>query len=342
MNKPVDTPGQLPIRPEWIALGYESAVEPDLPIIDPHHHLWDPAGARYLFDEFRADLESGHDIRATVFVECQSMHRATGPAELRPVGETEFIAGIAAQSDSGRYGNTRACAAIVGHVDLRLGAHFAPVLEAHAAAAGGRLRGFRGRVSSHPDASINKWATPPGVLRTIAAREAAEIIAARGLVLDIWAYQTQHDDIIDLCRNLPNLMVVLDHSAGPLVCGPVQGRRDEQFVTWREGVRALAALPNCTIKFGGLGMRFAGFDYDRRERPPSSDDLAADWKPYFETCLEAFGPDRLMFESNFPADKGSYGYGTLWNAFKKLSAGMSEAERAQMFFGTAQHTYKML
>src|SRR5207244_11406132 len=121
----------------------ESSLETDLPIVNPHHHLWQRGDPRYFVDELLADLNTGHNIVATVFLECRSMYRASGPAEFRPVGETEFVAGIAAMSASGNYGPTRVAAGIVGYADLTLGDRVEPVLLAHLRAGCGHFRGVR-------------------------------------------------------------------------------------------------------------------------------------------------------------------------------------------------------
>jgi L-fuconolactonase len=335
------SPAQMQVRPDWLATTPESPLDARRPIVDAHHHIWDPPGARYLVDEYLADLRSGHHVVASVFVECHGMWRAHGPEELRPVGETEFIAGVAAQSDSGRYGDARICSAIVGYADLLLGAQIDPVLDAHVQAADGRFRGIRGRVSSHSDPDINKWGTPAGVLRTEAARLAAAAIARRGLSLDAWVYQTQLDDILDLAMALPDLNVVIDHTGGPLGCGPYRGKRTEMFAGWAEGIRALARQPNTYMKLGGLGMRFSGFEFHLAPNAPTSDELVEAWRPYIETCIDAFGPSRCMFESNAPADKGTSSFAVLWNAFKKLAADLSEPDKDALFSGTARRVYRL-
>lgn len=338
---PSHPPAQMPIRPEWLALHREPALDPGQTIVDAHHHLWDPPGARYLLDAFRADVGTGHAIVASVYVEGHAMHRADGPAAMRPVGETEFAAGIAAQCESGLYGDTRLCAGIIGFVDLTLGDAAAEVLDAHIAAGGGRFRGIRGRVSSHPDPRINKWRTPAGVLRADSTRAAVAAIADRGLSLDIWAYQTQHDDIIDLCDRFPEIAVVIDHAGGPLGCPPYDSDRASMFADWSRGIAALARRPNTVMKIGGFGMRFAGFGFAHRDAPPSSDDLVAAWGDHVSACIDTFGPDRCMFASNFPADKGAGSYAVLWNAFKKCAGGYTRTERDALFHATAIRTYRL-
>lgn len=332
---------QLEVRPQWLALRVEDIVEPDLPIIDAHHHLWDPPGQRYLFDEFLADVGSGHNIVATIFAPCRAMYRAGGPEDMQPVGETEFVAGMATQSESGLYGSTRICAAIVSSLDFALGERVVPVLEAHIRAGGGRFRGIRGRTSWDASPEVHKLPTTQGVMKERATREAIAQIQKFGLSLDLWAFHTQMDEAIDLCRAFPDLPIIINHIAGPLGIGPYEGRRDEIFGVWAEHVKTLGTLPNTIMKIGGFGMRFTGNTYHRQPMPPSSDELVAAWRPYTETCIEAFGPGRCMFESNFPVDKAMFSYPVMWNAYKKLCAGYTESERHDLFCGTAARTYRI-
>jgi predicted TIM-barrel fold metal-dependent hydrolase len=335
--------GQVAIREDWLARHSEAPLDPDCPIVDPHHHLWDRPDGRYLLPELLADTASGHDIRATVFVQCGAMHCADGPEELRALGETEFSNGVAAMAASGAYGPTRACAGIVGHVDLTLGERVAPLLEAHRCAAGPRFVGVRNRTAWHPSPEVrsNLLLPPPGPLEHPRFAEGARALAARGLVLDVWAYHTQLPEVLALAAAVPSLLVVVNHCGGPLGVGPYRGRRAEAFAEWRRAVEALAALPNVVMKLGGLAMEVGGWDFHQRERPPGSVELAEAWRPYVQTLIEAFGARRCMFESNFPVDKGMVGYGVLWNAFQRLAAGASADERRDLFAGTAIRTYRL-
>ncbi len=334
---------QIAIRPDWLARQVEDILLPELPIVDPHHHLWDREEECYLLDDLLRDTGSGHDIRATVFVQCGAMYRPDGPEELRPLGETEFVNGVAAMAASGRYGSTRACAGIVGFADLTMGDRAAPVLDALIATAGARFRGVRNRTAWHPSPAVrsNLLHPPPGPLEDPRFVEGARQLAARGLVLDVWAYQTQLPLVAGIARALPELTVVVNHCGGPLGVGPYAGRRDEGFVAWRQEVLALAALPNTVMKLGGLAMEVAGHNFHLREVPPSSTELESAWRPVVHTLIEAFGPGRCMFESNFPVDKGMCGYAVLWNAFKRLASGAGEDERAALFAGTATRVYRL-
>ena len=334
----------LPVRQDWLDRRREEIIEPDLPIVDPHHHLVDrPETGRYLLPELLADIATGHNVIATVYLEWLSMYRAAGPLELRPIGEVEFANGVAAMTASGTYAKTKVCAGIVGHADLTLGAPVEKVLEAMIAAGGGRFRGIRFITASHPDQA--EWGSavirPASLLLDPRVREGFARLEPLGLSFDAWMYHTQLGELVGLARAFPATPIVLDHVGGPIGLGPYAGRRDEVFAAWSARVRELSACPNVHIKLGGLGMRMFGFTHHTGELPPSSEELAAAWRPYIETCIAAFGPERAMFESNFPVDKGSGGYAALWNAFKRIAAGYSAAEKAALFSGTASKFYRL-
>jgi L-fuconolactonase len=338
------TSSHLPVRQEWLDRRREEIIEADLPIVDPHHHLVDrPETGRYLLPELLADLGTGHNITATVYLEWLSMHRAQGAAELRPVGEIEFANGVAAMSASGTYGKSRVCAGIVGHADLTLGAAVEKVLEAMIVAGGGRFRGIRFISATHPDQAT--WgslvARPEGLLKDKRVREGFARLAPLGLGFDAWMYHTQLGELVDLARAFPETPIVLDHVGGAIGLGRYAGKRDEVFAEWSGRIRELAGCPNVHIKLGGLGMRMFGFTLHAGELPPSSEELATAWRPYIETCIGAFGPERAMFESNFPVDKGSCAYAALWNAFKRIAAGCSAAEKQALFAGTATKFYRL-
>ncbi len=333
----------LPARPDWLGLVKEDVLEPDLPIIDPHHHLWDRDGNRYLMEEILDDVSSGHNVRSTVFMECRAMYRQGGDPEMAPLGETEFVNGIAAMSASGAYGPCRVSEGIVGYANLQLGARARRVLEAQMMVGGGRFRGVRFITVHHPDPTARGASTnhPPGLLADKAFREGFAQLAPLGLTFDAWIYHTQLDELVDLARAFPQTTIVLDHVGGAIGLGPYAGRRDDVFKVWAAGIRRLGELPNVNVKLGGLGMRVFGFDFHERPKPPTSEQLASAWKPYIETCIAAFGPSRAMFESNFPVDKAAYGYPVMWNAFKRLTRGASAGEKRALFAGTAARVYKL-
>ncbi|MGH7043948.1 MAG: amidohydrolase family protein [Acetobacteraceae bacterium] len=333
----------LAVRESWLARRVEPILEPDLPIVDPHHHLWDRGGWRYLLDELLTDLNSGHRITDTVFIQCRAFHRAGGAEEMRPVGETEFVNGVAAMSASGGYGSARVCAGIVGHANLALGARVEAVLEAHIRAGGGRFRGIRHITAWDADpVMLNPGNPAPAELMATAAfREGFARLAALDLTFDAWLYHPQIPELTALARAFPGARIVLDHVGGPLGIGRYAGRGQEVFAAWERAIRDLAKCPNVHVKLGGLGMRINGYSFETAAEPPGSEALAAVWKPYIETCIEAFGADRCMFESNFPVDKGSYSYAVGWNSFKRLAAGATAAEKAALFSGTATRFYRL-
>jgi len=341
----------------------EAILEPDLPIVDPHHHLWDRPAAliaamppprhgfehvirrtpRYLFDELLADIGRGHNIVATVYMECGSMYRAEGPAAMRPVGETEFVNGVAAMSASGLYGEARACAGIVGHADLKLGDPVAEVLEAQIAAGGGRFRGIRQSASWDADAGVLGPLArgKPGLYLQDDFRAGFARLAPLGLSFDAWLLEPQLPDLIDLARAFPDTPMVLDHVGTPLGIATYEGRRAERFGVWAGNIRALAKSPNVSVKVGGLAMVFPGFASFMSDPPTTSENLAAEWRPYVEACIEAFGAERCMFESNFPVDIGSCDYDVLWNAFKVVARSYSADEKTALFSGTAKRVYRL-
>ena len=330
-------------REDWLALRREEIIDPQRPIVDPHHHLWDRGGQRYLIEEMTDDIASGHNIVATVYVDCRSMYRATGPEAFCPVGEVEFANGVAAMSASGGYGRAAICAGIVSHVNLLLGEDARPVLEAEIAAGNGRFRGIRHSSAWDADPDVaGMYATrPKGLLLDATFRKGFACLAPLGLSFDAWLFHPQIGELTDLARAFPDTRIVLDHCGGPVGIGRYANRRDEIFPVWKASIREIAKCPNVTVKLGGLAMRLLGYDFHERPMPPSSEDAAAAWRPYIETCIEAFGPDRGMFESNFPPDKGQCSYQVIFNAFKRIAAQYSETEKTALFSNTATDFYRL-
>ena len=331
---------------DWLELTQEETLEPELPICDPHHHFWDLRPERlpyqrYLLHELAADINAGHNVRSTVFIEARAMYRADGPEELRPVGEVEFVQGLAAASASGLYGPGRAAAAIIGHANLNLGAAVAPVLDALQAASPNRFRGIRHSVTwdPHPEVENTAAHNMPGQLASDNFRAGAKILAQRGLTLEGWLYFPQLPELADFAKAVPDLTIILNHIGGLLRVGPYAGREEEVMGQWRAGIAAVAACPNVVCKLGGVGMPRTGFDWHLRNQPIGSEELAAGLAPLLHYCIEQFGPERCMFESNFPVDKVSYSHHILYNAFKRLSAGYSATERAGMFHDNAMRVY---
>jgi len=325
-----------------IPLNTQSVIEPDLSIIDSHHHLWLHTGKRYLIDEYAADLASGHNVVATVYVECSAMYRSDGPERLRSVGEAEFVAGMAAMSNSGLFGPTRICASFVGAADLSLGGAVEEVLEALDRASGGRLRGIRGVAIWDADRSVNTGTrpfAPQGLLLDKRFREGAAVMARRGLVYDAWQYHPQLPDLCSLADALPDLTIVVNHCGGLLRIGPYA--TSDTFEQWKRLVTQVAQRPNTLMKLGGLSARRCGFGFDQRSVPATADEIADLWRPYIETCIDLFGPSRCLFESNFPPDSVSGDYRTLWNALKITASRCSASEKGQLFSGTARTVYRV-
>lgn len=332
---------QISVDPAWLALTREEIIDPDLEIIDAHHHVWDMPGNRYLFDELLADFGSGHNIRASIYAQCRSMYRCTGPEEMRPVGETEFVNGIAAMSASGQYGDAAACAGIIGTTDLMLGDGVRRVLEAHIEAGGGRFRGIRPSVAWHESDKVRALDVQPQILMEPTARKAIAAISSHRLTLDLFCFFTQLDEVYDVAKYFPELRIIVNHTGGPLGIGPYEGRDAEVFAQLKTKLVALSGLPHTYVKLGGLGMRYTGIKANYDRPPSSSNELARRWGPYIQTAIDIFGPDRCMYESNFPVDKGVCSYHVLWNAFKKLSVSYTADERKLLFSATASKVYSL-
>ena len=332
---------------DWLAQTTEDAIEPALPICDPHHHLWDQQPARvaprYLLDEILGDIRGGHNVVSTVFIECGAMFKTTGPETLRAVGETEFVNGIAAMSASGAYGPARIAAGIVGTADLRLGEAVGAVLDAQIAAGGGRFLGIRRAAAWDPDPGVPNHRTEPGARLFFRDdfRAGFAQLARRQLTFEAWCYHRQIPDVTALARAFPDTTLILNHFGGPLGIGSYAGKAKDVFAEWRASITELAACPNVVAKLGGINMEMNGFGWHERSRPPSSRELADATRHYYEFTIERFGADRCMFESNFPVDKASCSYTVLWNSFKRLTSGATASEKAKLFHDTAARVYRL-
>ena len=322
----------------WHDQTREDPIDPDLPIIDPHHHLWDYPTARYLLEDLLADTGSGHNVVQTVFVECLSMYRTHGPVELQPVGETAFVNAI---TEASAHAPTRVAAGIVGFADLTLGDNVVPVLAAHISAGNGRFRGIRHAASWDADEAIHNAHThpPQRLLLDPNFRRGFAQLHKHDLSFDAWIYHTQLNELADLARAFPQTTIILDHVGTPLGIGAYSGKRDVVFADWKRGITEVAACDNVVVKLGGLAMKVCGFGWHRGEKPPSSKELAEAMAPSFLHCIERFGVDRCMFESNFPVDKPSCAYVILWNAFKRITQSFSATERSALFHDTAAKVY---
>jgi len=331
----------------WLAQTVEEPLDPGLPICDPHHHLWDRQPARvaprYLLDEILEDVGAGHNVVATVFIECGAMYRTDGPEALRPVGETEFVNGIATMSATGLYGKTRVAAGIVGTASLLLGDAVAAVLDAQIVAGGGRFRGIRRAAAWDADPAVPSHRTNPGpgLFSRDDFRAGFAHLARRELTFEAWCYHRQIPEVTALARAFPRTTIILNHFGGPLGVGAYAGKTEEVYAEWRAHIGELATCPNVVAKLGGINMEMNGFGWHERSRPPGSQELADATRRYYEFTIEKFGADRCMFESNFPVDKASCSYTVLWNSFKRLTAACSAAEKANLFHDTAARVYRL-
>jgi predicted TIM-barrel fold metal-dependent hydrolase len=336
----LQSPIAFELRPDWLALHVETALDPSQLVIDSHHHLYHRPGLRYLLEEYLADLDCGHNVRATVAVQARAMLRAEGPLDLASLGETEFLNGQAAMSASGIYGTARVSAAIVGHVDLTLGDRLRPVLERHMAASA-RLQGVRQPLAWDADTTLLNpaYGTTEGLADNAAFRQGLSVLQDLGLAFEIWAFYPQLPRLARLAAAFPDLTFVVNHLGGVIRAG-AHAERDI-YPLWRQGLAALADCPNVLVKLSGLGMRLSGLGFDERAQPPSSEDLAAVWRPWMMTALELFGPSRCMWGSNFPVDKGSYSYGIGLNAIKRLLTDATPDDRQDVLWRTAARHYNI-
>ena len=339
----------------------EAILEPDLPIIDPHHHLWDLRAmlpmfpkprhrfieslapvAHYTFDQFNAEVaDSGHNIVATVFIECSAFYNGAYGEAKKVVGEVEYVNGVAAQSASGLYGNTRLCAGIVGHADLTQGANVGDVLDALKAASPNRFNGIRhqGAWDADPDVLGPPFHAPPELYSDATFREGFSELGKRGMSFDAWILEPQIPDVIDLARAFPDTPICLDHCGTPLGMASYTGKLEERFPIWREAILELGQCENVMIKLGGLAMHNCALPEQGPAAGIGSQELARLWRPYIETCIEAFGAERAMFESNYPVDRWGATYPVLWNAFKRITAGASDEEKSALYSGNASRFY---
>lgn len=329
----------------WLAKAqHEDAILPELPIIDPHVHFWHHGGYRYFVEEFAKDIAaSGHNVESTVFVECSTMYRASGPEHLKPVGEVEFAVGQAAMAASGRYTQARCAAAIVGFADLTLGGLARETVEALVEAANGRLRGIRQRAKWDPDPAVRGsfCADGPGLYLRPEFGQGIDMLVAKGLLFEASVFHPQIRDLAALARAHPDANIVVVHTASPVGHSSYYGKDAEVHTAWLADMKELSKCPNVSVKLGGLLLSLGNFDFTTAARPPTSEELAALWRPYLEPCIELFGAQRCMASSNFPVDKAGVTYGTLWNMFKRITAACSGEEQQMIFADNARRIYRL-
>ena len=335
--------------PGWLGQIQEEILEPDRPIIDPHHHLWhgpkvEQDGSnpyRYLLEDLWNDTESGHNIKKTVFIDCGQEYYDLGPDEFRPVGETEFVVEIAKQAQ--RNSDKAQISGIIGHVNMMLGDSSREVLEAHKEKGEGLFRGIRHSGGWDAHESVRNAHSEPTekIYLEDQFQRGLEQLSNLNMVFDTWHYHNQIKDLTILAKALPSLKIVHDHFGGPLGIGPYEGKQKEVFVKWKEDISELSECPNVYSKLGGLAMPINGWDWHKNDLPASSDQLIEAHKEYYLHTINSFGVERCMFESNFPVDKQSISYHVLWNAFKKMSIGFSEEEKNYLFYKTAKDFYSL-
>lgn len=332
-------------RKQWRDQANEMALEPDLPIIDAHHHIWltpplEPWEA-YKVDAITADMENcGHTILATVYTDSHAHYRTDGPQAMRVVGETEYANSVADAAQARGSAAAGLCAAIVTHADLLLGAAVGDVLDAHMAASK-RFKGIRYMTAIDPDLPPVYGATEAEIMNRPIFREGVAELVKRGLSLDTWMFQPQLPELLDLARVIPDANIILDHTGGPLAIGRFAGRRDEAFAQWKRDMARLAQCPNVSVKLGALNMTQTGMDATKEQQPHSSEETARIQRDHILTAIDLFGPERCMFESNFPVDMHAISYTLLWNAFKRMTADLSADDRHALFAGTAARVYRM-
>lgn len=329
---------------EQISGGIAEIVDPNIPIIDAHHHLFDRPALRYMFEDYVADVNTGHNVIASVYVETLAMSRASGPDLLRPIGEVEFANGVAAMSASGGYGSTEVNSAIVGYADLRAGDAVAEILDKSMAIAPERYRGIRQLTLEHTSAAPFRFVTnppAPGIMKHPQFKNGFRHLGLRGLSFDAAVFHTQLSELADLADEFPDTTIVLNHLGMALGMDMTIPERRQVFETWRTSISQLAARPNVVCKIGGLGMPFWGFEYDNHEGPCLYKNIARVWQPYVEEAIAAFGVRRCMMESNFPPDRRCCDYPTVWNALKYIVRDYSTEEKISLFCDTASKVYRI-
>jgi len=332
---------------DWLEITKEEIIEPGLPICDPHHHYWDlrvertPYG-RYLLHELLNDIND-HNVTSTVFIEARAMYSADLEKDYRPVGEVEFVEGLSAASASGIYGKSRASASIIGHANLNLGNKVEPILESLLEASPKRFKGIRHIVAWDDDKKVDSIPVYnlEEQMSTKNFINGAKVLSKMGLSFDSWMYFHQLPQLLNLAKEVPDLPIVVDHIGGILLIGEYANKKEEILKIWEKNISDLSECPNVEIKLGGLGMPITGHDWHLRNTPVGSEELANQMKYFLDYCIEKFGPQRGMFESNFPVDKVSFSYNVLYNAFKRYSKNYSKSERAAMFHDNAVRFYKV-
>lgn len=325
---------------EWLGQIVEDIFDPDREIVDPHHHLWPNPQIHYDLEHLLKDTGSGHNVVQTVFMECGAAYRTEGPPEFYPVGETEFVAAAAARS--AELDGQATIAGIISHANM-MGDHLDAVIDAHEEAANGLFRGIRhsGAWDPHPEALSIPGRGEPGLYARDDFRRGVARLGERGLTFDTWMFHHQIPEYTDLAKAVPDTTMIFDHFGMPIGVGPYADQKEEIFARWKDDVAELSECPNVYAKLGGLAMPDMGFGWNLRDEPPSSDEFATAQSRWYDHAIACFGPERCMFESNFPVDRQSISYRTLWNGLKKIAANYPDADQDLMFSGVAREVYRL-
>lgn len=320
---------------------HEEILFPDQPICDPHHHFFDLPDFQYMPDDLMEDIIVGHNIVRTVYVDCKTGYRKTGPEELKPVGETEYVEKLVSGNRNSQ--GIEIAAGIIGFADLKLEDAVIPVLEAHLAASPKRFRGIRNVAAWDDSPAFSKGYHAPhaGLLLDKAFRRGFSCLDKLDISFDAMIFHTQLPDLIDLAKAFPETTIILNHIGAPLGIGPYADKLEEVSNNWKKGIASLSECKNVFIKIGGFGMDICACGLNRLSKPISSAELCEVIKPCGLWCIEKFGVDRCMFESNFPVDKELLSYVVLWNAFKRMTGDFSSHERQALFHDTAAKAYRL-
>jgi predicted TIM-barrel fold metal-dependent hydrolase len=322
---------------EWLDQVVEDIVEPELPILDPHHHMWPQGqGLPYTRNDLHRDAGAGHNVVKTIFMECGSAYNREAPEHLRSLGETKYIADEALSDPN------PLIAGIVSSIDLRRDDRD-ELLDMHVEASRGLFRGIRDALAlaTHPEAMMIPGHAIKDLYLDADFRRGVARLGERGFTYDSWHYHHQNREFLELARATPGTTMVLDHFGTPVGVGPYASQRDEIFEQWKKDIAEIAKCPNVVAKIGGLAMPDNGFGWNTATRPPTSDEFIAQQSRYYLHAIECFGPSRCMLESNFPVDRLSLSYEVLWNAYKKMTSSFSASERADLFYNTAARTYQV-
>lgn len=329
----------IELREDWLAQVSEDILDPDLEIVDPHHHLWRHGDAVYELDELQRDTGAGHNVVQTIYIECRSYYDKQAEPHMCSVGETAEVARKAGTIPAGR----AQIDGIVAHADLRH-PELNAIIDAHETAGQGRLVGFRhaGARDSEPEKLMIPGRGDKGLYADPDFRRGLAILGERGLTYDTWHYHHQADEFLDLAKSVPETTIILDHFGTPLGVGRFENQTSTIWAKWQRDMEKLAKCSNVQAKLGGFCMPDNGWKWHEQAMPPTSDQLVAAQSDWYHDMIGCFGASRCMFESNFPVDRVSVSYAVLWNAFKKIAASYDKEEQARMFSGTARSVYGLI